>query len=299
MNWINGFEVMCYIITCLFIFDVLHRRDFAEIRLFASAALAGYALELMAVRVTDIYHYSDLFFISIGFRPYQFPFFGGLMWGGLTVYAVRIAKRIGRGALMTSLVSGWLIVTMDLFLDVVAIRLNGGFWTWDGREINLVIDQHMFMSVIWVNFLGYMFETPAIVYAFLKEREHPGTDSLSRKLLGILKVSLIGVAFVGVASLAALLLNSVTDEYFAFVAFSALWMAVLLIIIKDVVKRLDLRGGFTFDIPLIVYWDSMYAFCLAALHFLHIDAVYPWYMALGVVLGCLTVSLSGCSFRTE
>lgn len=72
---------------------------------------------------------------------------------------------------MTALLAGWLIVSKDLFLDVVAIRLDGGFWVWDGRPINLIINHYMFMSVIWVNFLGYMFEVPAIVYMTLKTWE--------------------------------------------------------------------------------------------------------------------------------
>ena len=97
--------------------------------------------------MTGIYHYSPDFYISIGFAPYQFPFFGGLMWGGLTVCALRIAEKLGFGKWMTALVSGWLIVTMDLLPDVAAIRLSGGFWVWDGREITLDVTHHMFMSV--------------------------------------------------------------------------------------------------------------------------------------------------------
>ena len=34
----------------------------------------------------------------------------------------------GMGSLMTAFVTGWLIASMDLLLDVAAIRLDGGFW---------------------------------------------------------------------------------------------------------------------------------------------------------------------------
>ena len=107
---------------------------------------------------------------------------------------------------------------MDLLLDVAAIRLNGGFWVWDGREITLEITHHMFMSVIWVNFLGYLFETPAVVYLTLRawERER---DTAARKALQTVGIGLAGVAFVGVASGLSLLLNSITDEWFACIAF--------------------------------------------------------------------------------
>lgn len=93
-----------------------------------SGAIAGFVLELLAVRVTDIYHYNPEFWLNLGGEPYQFPVFGGLMWGGLTVCGLRIARRLGFGKVMTALVTGFLIVSMDLLLDVVAIRLDGGFF---------------------------------------------------------------------------------------------------------------------------------------------------------------------------
>ena len=116
MNWINAFELLCYAITCMFLWDVLRKKKREELLLFISAAFAGFALELLAVRVTDIYHYSPDFYISIGFKPYQFPFFGGLMWGGLTVYGLRIAKRLKLNEYKTALVTGWLIVSMEFCL---------------------------------------------------------------------------------------------------------------------------------------------------------------------------------------
>ena len=137
MNWINAFEILCYAITALLLWDIIRKKSRRELRLFLSAALAGFILELLAVRVTGIYHYSPDYYISIGFAPYQFPFFGGLMWGGLTVCALRIARKLGFGKLMTAFVTGWLIVSMDILLDVAAIRLSGGFWVWEGRDITL------------------------------------------------------------------------------------------------------------------------------------------------------------------
>lgn len=94
MNWINSFELLCYSMVLLLFFDLLKNKNYREFGLLISGALAGFALELLAVRLTDIYHYSNKFYISIGFAPYQFPFFGGLMWGGITVCALRIAKKL-------------------------------------------------------------------------------------------------------------------------------------------------------------------------------------------------------------
>lgn len=76
MNWINAFELICYFIVFVLIVDILKEKNYRELELLISGALAGFALELSAVRFTGIYHYSKDFYISIGFAPYQFPFFG-------------------------------------------------------------------------------------------------------------------------------------------------------------------------------------------------------------------------------
>ena len=284
---------MCYILTAVFIADIVRRRNSDEFWLFVSAAFAGFALELLAVWVTDIYHYSPDFYISIGFRPYQFPFFGGLMWGGLTVYSLRIAEKLKMDRIMTALISGWLIVTMDLLLDVAAIRLNGGFWVWDGRDINLTIDHHMFMSVIWVNFLGYLFETPAIIYFTLKGREKHGQDTAGRRLIHSLIIGLLGIAFVGAASGASLLLNSVTDEWFACIAFLLLWTylaARLTCSLLQIKPRIEVPASW--DWCLLIYWLFMYIFCLAALKSLGISAERPLYYAAGIIFMILTAFLA-------
>ena len=292
MNWINAFELLCYGITAMLLADIVIRKRREELRLFLSAALAGFILELLAVRVTGIYHYSPDFYVSIGFAPYQFPFFGGLMWGGLTVCALRIAEKLGLGKWMTALVSGWLIVSMDLLLDVAAIRLNGGFWVWDGREITLDVTHHMFMSVIWVNFLGYLFETPAVVLLTLLSRNRKD-GSLVRKALLTVGIGLAGVAIVGAASGLSLLLNGVTDEWFACIAFLLLWGFLLARMLAQIIGgrcRLTLKGKK--DWVLLLFWAAMYGYCLAALWSLKIPQTVPWYGALCVILAAGTLLLS-------
>ena len=292
MNWINAFELLCYGITAMLLADIVIKKRWEELRLFLSAALAGFILELLAVRVTGIYHYSPDFYISIGFAPYQFPFFGGLMWGGLTVCALRIAEKLGFGKWMTALVTGWLIVSMDILLDVAAIRLSGGFWVWDGREITLDVTHHMFMSVIWVNFLGYLFETPAVVLLTLLSRNRKDGSPVRKALLTV-GIGLAGVAIVGATSGLSLLLNGVTDEWFACIAFLLLWGFLLARMLAQIIggrSRLTFKGRK--DWVLLLFWFAMYGYCLAALWSLKIPQTVPWYGALGVILAAGTLLLS-------
>ena len=293
MNWINTFELLCYAITAMFLWDVIRKKNRGELWLFISAAIAGFALELLAVRVTDIYHYSPDFYISIGFKPYQFPFFGGLMWGGLTVYGLRIARRLKLNDFMTALVTGWLIVTMDILLDVAAIRLDGGFWVWDGREITLEITHHMFMSVIWVNFLGYMFETPAMVYISLKTAAKRDQMPLWKQLLAAVGIGVSGVAFVGAASGISLLLNAVTDEWFACIAFVLLWCFVSVMVIRRCIGAgARISSAKNQEVPTLIYWTAMYGFSIAALIHLGIASAVPVYFIFGIVMFAGTLFLA-------
>ena len=293
MNWINAFELLCYAITAMFLWDVIRRKNREELWLFISAAIAGFALELLAVRVTDIYHYSPDFYISIDFKPYHFPIFGGLMWGGLTVYGLRIARRLKLNDFMTALVTGWLIVTMDILLDVAAIRLNGGFWVWDGREITLQITHHMFMSVIWVNFLGYMFETPVMVLISLRTAAKRDRMPVWKQLLAAIGIGVCGVAFVGAASGISLLLNAITDEWFACIAFVLLWCFVLGMIIRRCISTgTSISSSKNWEVPVLIYWTVMYGFSLAALVHLGIASAVPLYFIFSIIMFAGTLYLA-------
>lgn len=292
MNWINAFEIICYIIVGIFLFDVIKKKNWNELYMFISAAIAGFSLELLAVRLTDIYHYSNLYYIMIGIEPYQFPFFGGLMWGAVAVCAYRLAKKFKLSPLMTELLSGFFVVSMDLLLDVAAIRLSGGFWVWEGREINLSVSHHTFMSVIWVNFLGYIFETPSIIYYSEKYWRHK-EKSIIKNIIAAIIIGLMSVATVGVLSFISLKLNDITDEWFSFIAFLVLWLYIFIRLIREIfLKRKDIKIKF-FDPALTIFWFALYVYCLTGLVHLGILGAKPIYavFALALFIGTILLTL--------
>ena len=100
------------------------------------------------------------------------------------------------------------------------------------------------------------------------------------------------MAFVGAASGISLLLNSITDEWFACIAFVVLWMTVLIAIVRSVVKnRLRFQHPVEWDLPMLIYWLTMYGFCIAALINLGIAAEKPVYFTAGFILGLGTFAL--------
>ena len=298
MNWINAFEIICYIIVGIFLFDVIKKKNWNELYMFISAAIAGFSLELLAVRLTDIYHYSNLYYIMIGIEPYQFPFFGGLMWGAVAVCAYRLAKKFKLSPLMTALLSGFFVVSMDLLLDVAAIRLSGGFWVWEGREINLSVNHHTFMSVIWVNFLGYIFETPSIIY-YSEAYWHRKEKSIIKNLIAAIVIALMSVATVGVLSFISLKLNDITDEWFSFIAFIVLWLYIFIRLIREIfLKRKDTKIKFL-DPALTIFWLALYVYCLAGLAHLGILGAKPLYTALCAVLSLGTMLFTLITLDTD
>lgn len=292
MNWINTFEILCYIIVAILFVDILKNKNYKELSILISGCLAGFSLELLAVRFTSIYHYSNDFCLSIGIVPYQFPLFGGLMWGAITVCALRIALKFDFDKLMTALVTGFLIVSMDLLLDVIAIRLDGGFWIWEGRVIDLTINHHTFMSVLWVNFLGYMFEVPAIVYMSLTYFENNQYEN-HFNLLKALIIGFFGVVFVSLASAISLFFNKITDEWFSFVAFVILYIFIFIRFAKAIISS---KNNLTFkgnkDFPLIIFWIVIYTYCICGLIKLEILQTKLIYGTFSILIAVGTIILS-------
>lgn len=299
MHWIHAFEIICYLLTAVLMADIVAKKHWNELQVFFSGALAGFVLELGAVRFTEIYHYSQAFYVSIGTVPNQFPFFGGLMWGGVGVCALRIARKFHTKPLKTALLAGWLVVSMDLLLDVAAIRLDGGFWVWEGRPITLAIDHHMWMSVIWVNFLGYLFETPALVYFSLQNEKRP-RGSFAREALRTIGITCAAVAVVAAGSAVFLYLDGVTDEWASFVGFIALWSGILGSLVRQLVRaRGTLSLGGQKDPVLLVFWSALYGYCLIALSSLGVFRARPGYALFAIILFAFTLFLGAVREGTE
>ena len=287
MSWIHGFELMCYAIVAVLLADLIRRKDYDSLFTFGSAAIVGFVMELLAVAVTDIYYYNPEFYLNLGAVPKQFPVFGGLMWGGLTVCGIKLAQKLKWKKFPTAVAAGMFIVTMDLLLDVAAIRLDGGFWVWVGKEISLGIDQHTFMSVIWVNFLGYLIETPTVVLLTLRKRERVAPGDFEKQSLHMVLIAAAAILVTAAGSLIALGLNAVTDDWFACIAFLLVWAVMMVWMVLRCV-RLRLRPGAP-NIPALIFWAAMYGYCLAALCGLGIHAQAPWFLVFGILCAAGTL----------
>ena len=293
MSWIHAFELMCYAIVVIMLIDLIRKKDYNSLFTFGSAALVGFVMELLAVAVTDIYYYNPDFLLNLGFEPKQFPVFGGFMWGGLTVYGIKLAEKLKWDKTRTALAAGMFIVTMDILLDVVAIRLDGGFWVWVGKEIAPDIDQHTFMSVIWVNFLGYMIETPTVAWLTLRKREKYGERDWKKQALHMFLIALKAIGVTAAGSLIALGLNALTNDWFSCIAFSLLWTVSAVIMVRRCIAlRMRPDKPEYWSWPMLIFWVAMYIYCLAALFALGIAVAAPWFIIVGIVFTFATLYIS-------
>lgn len=293
MNWLNAFELICNVIVTLVLGNLIRKRDYNGLFTFGTAALVGFSMELLAVSVTDIYFYSDDFWLSIGKSPHQFPVFGGLMWGGLTVYGMQLAGKLGFGRKLTALCTGMFIVTLDILLDVVAIRLDGGFWTWAGIPISTEITQSSFMGVIWVNFLVYMIKIPSVVWLTLLKFEKVREKDWAKQTYSMFLIALGGVVISSIGSLAALFLNSITNDWFACIAFQLIWISLASIMaVRCIRSRIRIASVREWDIPMFVSWLALYTYCIAAIIRLGLDQSQPWFLILGFIFALTTLFMS-------
>ena len=219
----------------------------------------------------------------------------GMFRKGLHILAHSRTRELGISPLAAFLLSSGIRVGPGNIMGVTGAIAAGGpgalFWMWDGRPINLDINHHMFMSVIWVNFLGYMFEVPSIVYMTLKSWEKGIDEKLN--LMRSMLIGIGGVAFVGICSFISLYLNKITDEWFSVLAFLAIWIFVLIKLIREILaQRKNLTFGNKKDWTSIIFWFSIYAYCIGGLIKLEIIQAVPVYGIFALMLFIMTLLLA-------
>ena len=78
------------------------------------------------------------FLIQVG-GAHNIPIVIGLAWGMLLTSAREITRNYSIPKAIKALFEAIFVVSVDLFLDVVAVRLEGGFWTWIGVPLTAEI----------------------------------------------------------------------------------------------------------------------------------------------------------------
>ena len=134
------------------------KRDYQSIAQIVSGSFFGVTLEFMNVQVMQTYTYSPEFFIQLGSPPDNIPICIGLCWGLIIYACMKVSNKvINIPEWSRPILDGFLALTIDLSMDTIAIRLDGGFWTWIGIPIETSPTLNSFFGVNYGNFVGWFF----------------------------------------------------------------------------------------------------------------------------------------------
>ncbi|MFX1283097.1 MAG: carotenoid biosynthesis protein [Promethearchaeota archaeon] len=134
------------------------RKDHKSIAQIVSGSLFGVTLEFMNVQVMHTYTYSPEFLIQLGSPPDNIPICIGLCWGLIIYACMNVSNKVVNiPEWSRSVLDGFLALTIDLSMDTIAIRLDGGFWSWIDIPMEPFPTLNSFFGVNYGNFVGWFF----------------------------------------------------------------------------------------------------------------------------------------------
>jgi len=145
------FEFGLLLLFLICIVNAILRRKLGEL---IGAAVAGLVLEVLAVWLLDFYHYSDAFMLQV----FHVPICIGLGWGVAVYLSMRISDNLSLNSHLKPIADGVFGLSIDLAMDVVAIRI--GLWSWDMGG---------FFGVPYVNYIvwfGFVYATSLTIRWF-------------------------------------------------------------------------------------------------------------------------------------
>ena len=182
----------------------LKRKDYWSILTIISGSLFGITLEFANVFIADSYNYSTEFFIQIGSPPLNIPICIGLSWGLIIWACMNVSNRFKIPIWARVLLDGLLALTIDLSMDTIAIRIEGGLWTWKGIPLESIPTLNSFFGVNYGNFFGWFYVV--VIFSFLLRME---LQFLRDKLNKWISFAYLGIIpFLAYIPLYFLLMNS-------------------------------------------------------------------------------------------
>jgi len=159
-----------------------------------STLLAGFVfgviLEYINIYLTASYEYSRHFIIQLGIYPNNVPICIALAWGMLLLSAHQLFSGMAFPLFLRTVLEAAFVVSVDLFLDVVAIRLDGGFWIWANAPLAYEITALQFYGISWGNFFGWyavIFLMSLFMHLFdLKWKEDKWGTLVLRSVFGVI-----------------------------------------------------------------------------------------------------------------
>ncbi len=119
-----------------------------------STSLFGLTLEYFNILINDNYHYSERFLLQLGHPPVNVPLVIAMGWGLIITSSISLTDRLG--IRFRPVADAVIALSIDLSMDVIAIRVEGGFWNWQIPLLDYPTDLG-FYGVPWGNLTSWLY----------------------------------------------------------------------------------------------------------------------------------------------
>lgn len=284
-NWILAFEIPTVILFLYAVGMLIKGKNYSRLSDLLTAFVFGITLEYLNMTLTAGYHYHTEFFLQFGNPPTNVPIVIGLAWGMLLMTAQDVSRRLKLPLHIRIFFEAAFVVSTDIMLDVIAIRLDGGFWVWDTVSTDLTITNSSLFGVGWMNFIGWYF-----VIFFSSLFLHIMNKKIEEKsqLWQIAKVLIIPIlSYIS-------LMGMLTAIYFglpgySWVVFLGLYFISMLIPLIYLLRKRPIEVEKTRSLfPLLFYLFS-YMFSVVAMIALGLVTDVLWFFIVGLLLFVITM----------
>ena len=155
MAFATRFFELTYIIFFIIIVYTNYKRKYRRtvMELFSIAVFAM-SLEYLSIKTFDAYQYSPDFILQFGHQPDNVPIVIALAWAIIIGVSMKISDSTKINVKARPYLDTLLALTIDLSMDVIAIRIEQGLWNWK-IELSNTISFDSFIGVRYGNFIGW------------------------------------------------------------------------------------------------------------------------------------------------
>jgi hypothetical protein len=279
-NWIWGFEIPVVVLFLFAIVMLIKGKNYSRLSNLLTTFVFGITLEYLNMYLTEGYYYHKEFLLQFGNPPTNVPIVIGLAWGMLLLTAQDVSGRLKLPLHIRIFFEAAFVVSTDIMLDVIAIRLEGGFWVWDNVSTDLTITNTSFFGVGWMNFIGWYF-----VIFFVSLSLHIMNQKIkpdSSWMWHIAKVIIIPiVSYLG-------LFGMLSAIHFGLIGYSWLVFLVLYIIsflipLIYILKKRPIEIEKTRSLFPLIFYIFCYLFSVIAMIYLGLVTEVLWFFFVGLV----------------
>jgi len=275
--WTYFFEASIVIFYLYIFIYQLKKKEYRKVSTLIAGFLFGMLLEFMNIGLGGSYGYSREFILQMGTPPVNIPIAVGLAWGMLIQTSRDISDCYDFPIIVRTLFESLIVVSIDIFLDVTAIRLDGGFWTWNDEVMTLTVTSRTVYGVPWGNYYGWfcvIFYMTLILHLFDKRQD-------SDKIGPLTKRTFLSVVIAETCLFSSLLLT-IPLFNFTWLMFSIQYFGSIIVVVAYSIRNKISRNKQLGTLFPLVFYFYFWGFCIATMIYLGFAIELPVFFILNI-----------------